>query len=83
MQNNEIISTDARTFPEIWASLNKNEQSELRFVLIRDLDITRQTIANWSKGVQPIYKDTKKKVATIVGRNLGISVSWLTLFPAR
>ena len=80
MQSNINISKDARTFAEIWQNLSANDKSILRQRLMAGMDITRQTVDNWSKGKAPKYLDVKKRAAQIVSRTLGISCSWNTLF---
>lgn len=81
MQDYEKSNNDARTFQEIWKSLTPAEQSELRFMLIKSTGCTRQSVANWSKGAYPIYRDKRLKVAYAVNSLLKLNVSHLTLFP--
>lgn len=58
-----------------------SRQLELRDELVRNMNISRQTVHNWGTGqTKPIYDDVKKKVANIINRTLGISVSYKTLF---
>ena len=81
MQDYEKCGTDARSFPEIWESLTPVERAELRHQLIKNVGVTRQTVDNWSKGVTPIMRDIRVKVARCFGQALNIHVSHTTLFP--
>ncbi len=79
MYDKETI--DARTFQEIWKSLTNAEQSELRYELTKNGECSRTSLYNWSKGVAPINVNLRRKVASTMGRILGLRVSATTLFP--
>ena len=90
---NEKKLIDARTFPEIWKSLDANyEQSELRFQLISNRCCsTPQTVWNWANGnTQPTEVLVLRKIAKVVSEFLSsrsdngdVVVKYQTLFPAR
>ena len=81
MQTYENCDIDTRTFPEIWKGLTPAQQSELRFQLIKSTSCTRQSVNNWTKGVSPIYRDTRVRAAKCVNTTLGLNVNHTTLFP--
>jgi len=82
MQNYVKCDTDARTFPEIWGSLNSAEQSDLRYELIKETTCTRQSIDNWSKGTTPINRKSRRAIAAVIRRKLHLNVNHVTLFPS-
>lgn len=83
MQSKENIAVDARTFPEIWESLNTDEQSNLRADLLGSkCCTTRQCIHYWAKGEKsPNMPIVRNAVAKVVGKFLGKKVFAATLFP--
>ncbi len=81
MQRYNKETLDARTFQEIWNSLSPEEQSDLRYELTKNGECSRTSLYNWSKGVAPINVSLRRKVASTMGRILGLRVSHTTLFP--
>ena len=82
MQTYETITMDARTFKQIWSTLGRNERIVLNERLIHNMNVTRQTVNNWSLGKTcPHYDSAKKEVARIVNQTLGINTNYRTLFP--
>ena len=83
MQVYKEKTVDARTFPQIWASLNSSERDELSYQLFRaKCTKTRQTIWNWANGKsQPNMPLIRKAVASVVGKVIGTPVLENTLFP--
>ena len=83
MQSKEKDSIDARSFPEIWATLSLNERDELVYSLIRNkCCTTRQAIYYWASGKKAprnlLLRDT---VAKAVGKVTGSRIVASTLFP--
>lgn len=83
MQINKEISTDARSFPEIWNSLDKEKQ-EVLMTRIYKKQCARcyQTVYYWRTGKK--YPDNpiiRKTVASIVGTLINARVLPQTLFP--
>ena len=79
----KIILTDARSFPEIWATLSEDERDNLSLELFKKKCCrTRQAIFYWAKGERaPINQLVRDTVAQIVGKMLGAKVFPQTLFP--
>jgi len=91
-KDNKNPRIDARTFPQIWASIGSNyERSELRQKLMSSRCCsTSQTVWNWATGkTQPVEHLVLSKVAKVISDFLssvsGEPVKCLpqTLFPAR
>ena len=83
MQSKQINSTDARSFPQIWATLSKDERDDLSLMFFqKKCCLTRQAVHYWGKGEKsprnPLVRDT---VAQIVSKKLGVKVYPQTLFP--
>ena len=85
MQNYKENQTDARTFPQIWVSLNPDQQDRLASrIYQKGCCKTRQTIWNWGTGrVQPSVPIVRTTVAQVVSATLGVTVQPHTLFPGR
>lgn len=85
MQRTEIISTNTRTFPEIWDGLSTEEKENLT------LDIynakccrTRQTIWKWATNkARPSSPLVRESVAKVISKAIGEKVSASSLFPER
>lgn len=77
--------TDARTFPQIWASLTKYQRDDLSYSLLTaKCTKTRQTIWNWGSGrTMPNIPLVKEKVAQCVSRVIGLKTYGNTLFPPK
>jgi len=78
-------TVETRSFPEIWATLSKNEKEEVTYQIIKDrCAMARQTVWNWATGkTQPTSPIVRNAVANAVGRALGSKPNGNTLFPAR
>jgi len=76
-------SIDARSFPEIWATLNKGEKDDLVYELLKNKCCTTRTAINqWGRGVRtPANYAAKDIVARSIGKVLGLKVHSATLFP--
>ena len=75
--------TDTRTLPEIWKSLNAQEQEDLRTALIMARTAkSRQAIHYWVKGQRKPANDlTKERIAIVVSRIIKKKTYGRTLFP--
>lgn len=84
MQSKQNISTDARTFAQIWAKLSPQEREDLTLRLYNARCCkTRQTIWKWANGkTQPNHPVVRDTVANVVGKAIGSRVLATTLFPA-
>lgn len=84
MQSKEKITTDARTFKEIWESLTPDDQEELRIDIFKArCCTTRQAIYYWATGKKaPSHPLIRTNVAKVVGNFIGKKVFPATLFPA-
>lgn len=83
MQDSNKISIDARTFTEIWESLDTNTQLDLRDDIVSKVHVTARTVFNWCHGVSPINDHFKKEVSKLLNRSLGLNTYFRTLFPSR
>lgn len=85
MQSNKTITTDARTFPEIWASLSFDDRDELSYQLIKSrCASTRQTIWYWGNNKRrPISPLIRNEIAKCVTKVTGHRVLGNTLFPQK
>lgn len=84
MQNYETKSIDARTFPEIWETLQPADRSELKFAVVAKLRCSDVTFYNWAKGATtPVAYSARRDIAGVIKSTLGLSVSQKFLFPAR
>ena len=83
MQRKEEISNDARSFPEIWATLSVGEKDDLVYELIKAKCCkTRTAIGMWGRGDrQPGNNLTRDVIARSVNKVLGLKVHSATLFP--
>ena len=79
----EEKETDARTLPEIWKSLNPQEQEDLRMGLIMAKTArTRQAIHYWCTGQRKPSSDlVKDRIALVVSRIIKKKTYGRTLFP--
>lgn len=74
---------DKRSFPEIWESMTKNQQWQLKMVLEYRCAITPQTVWNWGNNKsQPSTPEEMKRIANAIRRSTGLKVYPETLFPA-
>ena len=85
MQSKETNPTDARTFPEIWASLTTDEREELHYQLMKSrCTTTRQTVWNWASGKKrPFSVLISNEIAKCVTKVTGKRVIAATLFPSK
>lgn len=83
MQSNKEISNDARSFPQIWATLSVGEKDDLVYELIKAKCCkTRTAVGMWGRGDrQPSNALTKDTIAKVIGKTLGLRVFSSTLFP--
>lgn len=84
MQRSEIISTDARTFPQIWESLSSAERENLTLEIYKARCCrTRQTIWKWAnEKARPSSPLVRESVAKVVSKTIGAKCFGETLFPA-
>ena len=76
-------STDTRSFPEIWATLSKDERDDLSLKFFqKKCCLSRQAVFYWGSGERipgsPLVRET---IAQIVSKTLGTKVYPQTLFP--
>ena len=85
MQMSEKNLIDARSFQEIWKTLDKFQRQELsRKIQQSRACTTRQTIYNWAEGkTVPSLAIIRKKAAEAVGKYLNSKVYPQTLFPSK
>ena len=85
MQISEIISTDARTFPQIWEGLTSNEREDLTIEIYKTKCCrTRQTIWKWAnEKARPGSPLVRETVAKVVSKAIGAKVYPHTLFPEK
>ena len=80
---NEKILNDARSFPEIWATMSAGEKDDLVYELLKSKCCkTRTAIGMWGRGDrQPSNNLTRDVIAKSIGKVLGLKVHSSTLFP--
>lgn len=84
MQNKEIIQTNTKSFPEIWATLSEDEKDELRLKFYqRKCCKTRQAISYWVTGQRRPSPLVRETIAGIVSKSIGAKCYAHTLFPSR
>lgn len=86
MQSKGIESIDARTFQEIWNSLDprSEERNKLREKVIKACMITDVAFYKWCNGdTAPRFPDVKRRISQIVNGQLKIKTTGPTLFPIR
>lgn len=83
MQTKEKNPTDARSFPEIWATFTEGERGDLIYDLMKSkCCTTRQAVYNWANGLRtPGSRLVRDEVAKVVGKFIGSRVLGATLFP--
>ena len=76
-------TTDTRTLPEIWKTLNAQEQEDLRMGLIMAKTAkSRQAIHYWVNGQRKPQSDlVRDRGALVVSRVIGKKCYGRTLFP--
>lgn len=80
-QRKEKVQYDTRTFPEIYESLSKLQQCELREEITRHTGASRATIWFWRKGKKiPARLSDRKAVSSCIRRVLGINAPQHILF---
>ena len=78
------MTTDARTFPEIWNSLNQAQQEELREQILIKTGASSNTFWFWKKGAAcPASRSDRRVIALLVCKYLNISTVAATLFPKK
>lgn len=85
MQSNEISSIDARSFQQIWETLNQDERDELsRKLYVARCCKNRQTIWKWGNGkCSPREPLVREGVCKTVSRFLKTKTTTQTLFPTK
>ena len=80
---NEKNLNDARSFPEIWATMSAGEKDDLVYELLKSKCCkTRTAIGMWGRGDrQPSNNLTRDVIAKSIGKVLGLKVHSATLFP--
>ena len=83
MQRCKENFNDARSFPEIWATLSAGEKDDLVYELIKAKCCkTRTAVGMWGRGDrQPGNNLTRDVIAKSIGKVLGLKVHSATLFP--
>lgn len=83
MTNENKENVDTRTLPEIWKSLNAQEQEDIRIGLIMARTAkSRQAIHYWCTGQRRPSSDlVKERVAIVVSRIIKKKTYGKTLFP--
>lgn len=80
-QSNTKETIDTRTFPEIYSSLNKLQQKELRNKIIRKTGVSRQTVWYWATGDRiPQNEGIRNLVAECIKKIAGVKVPQHILF---
>lgn len=83
-QSNTKEMIDARTFPEIYNSLNKLQQKELSDEIIHKTGVSRQSVWYWAKGDRiPQYSGVRNLVADCVRKIVGVKVPQHILFDVK
>lgn len=78
------MTTDTRTFVEIWNSLTPSQQEELQVRIIRDAETNSTTFWFWKAGKsRPGTPLARKTVAGTVSRYLRTPVKPEFLFPKK
>ena len=78
------MTTDTRTFVEIWNSMTPSQQEELQERIIRDAETNNTTFWFWKAGrSRPGTPLARKIVAGTVSKYLKISVNPAYLFPKK
>lgn len=81
MQKYVKSNTDTRTFTEVWQTLTAAERGLLKENLIETLCCTRQSVDNWGKGMSPINRGFREKVAKVINKTFNYKTHYITLFP--
>ena len=80
-QRKEKEQYDARTFPEIYESLNKLQQCELREQITRSTGASRATVWFWRTGKKiPARLSDRKAISACIKKVLGINAPQHLLF---
>lgn len=83
-QSNIKEMTATNTFPEIYHSLNKVQQKQLKEEIMRKLEISRQTIWYWVNRKRiPQGTATRSTVAACVKKITGVKVPQHILFDSK
>ena len=83
MQKYENITTNTKSFPEIWATLSETEKDDLCIKLYqRKCCKSRQAIRYWGAGARkPSNQIVRNAIAEVVSKQLGAKCYAHTLFP--
>lgn len=78
------MTTDARTFSEIWNSLGDVERVQLQDAIIRKTGASSNTFWFWKNGRSiPASRTDRRSIAREVSNLLGYPVHDATLFPRK
>lgn len=78
------MTTDARTFSEIWNSLSDVERVQLQDAIIRKTGASSNTFWFWKNGRSiPASRTDRRNIAREVSNFLGYPVHDATLFPRK
>lgn len=78
------MTTDARTFSEIWNSLGDVERVQLQDAIIRKTGASSNTFWFWKNGRSiPASRTDRRSIAREVSNFLGYPVHDATLFPRK
>lgn len=78
------MTTDARTFSEIWNSLGDVERVQLQDAIIRKTGASSNTFWFWKNGRSiPASRTDRRSIAREVSNFLGHPVHDATLFPRK
>jgi len=78
------MTTDARTFPEIWAALTPTQQYELRDAILKKTGASSNTFWFWKQGASvPSSPLVRRTVASVVSAYIQASVTESSLFPRK
>lgn len=78
------MTTDARTFSEIWNSLSDVDRVQLQDAIIRKTGASSNTFWFWKNGRSiPASRTDRRSIAREVSNFLGYPVHDATLFPRK
>jgi hypothetical protein len=78
------MTTDARTFAEIWNSLSDVERTQLQDAIIRKTGASSNTFWFWKNGkAVPASRTDRRIIAREVATFLGIPIHDSVLFPRK
>lgn len=82
MKDSNNISTNTKSFQEIWATLSTAERDELSIKFFQKKCCkTRQTVWNWGAGATTPHPLVRDAVCALVSKAIGQKCFSNTLFP--